>query len=200
MLGVGMRRRPLQVDRATRDELVQLTAQLRFAWPSLPAPILHEWSDDPVLLLDEGGPWLVSPAHRDPWRGSADGTVLPRGVRKRLGRIEKSGIPFQRMAIADELDPHEAAVRSFLPTLRSGPWRCPDENLARTLVGEVPQHPWSNRVIAMLQWAARGPRSTTNAPGPMASRRSRIIFGVIATNPPQDGQPCLWFPLAAWRW
>jgi len=27
-----------------------------------------------------------------------------------------------------------------------------------------------------------------------------IIFGIIATTPPRQGQPCLWYPLAAWSW
>lgn len=199
MLGIALRPRPRHVGRAARAELTELAGRLTFTWSALNPPIEREWSESPVMVLHGPEPWLLGPAERDPLRGRLGTNVLPRAARTRLEEIEGLGVPFRRVAFAHELDP-VGPVEPFLPALQLGPHTCGDE-LARTLVGEVPAHPGVVDLLATLDWAARGPRPTRD-PLRTAGRPqlSRIVFGVIAPTPPRDGQLCLWFPLTAWRW
>ena len=200
MLGIGMRLRPRHTGRAARAELAQLAERLTFTWPGLRPPTEYEWSDKPVLVLQGSEPWLLGPAERDPLRGRFGTSVLPRAARTKLQEVEGLGVPFQRIAFAHELSPI-GPVEPLLPALQFGPYTCSEES-ARALAGRVPPHPRAQSLVAMLGWAARGPRPLNDStPTASPPKLGRIIFGVVAPTPSlRDGQLCLWFPLAAWRW
>ena len=179
-------------------ELAELSVQINQMWPSLPGPLPLEWTATPLVSIDRSGvPWVIGPAERDPVRTVHGRTVIPYKQHASLKRIAKLGVPFQRLAIAHELDP-EGPVRQLLPTLRAGPQPCTDA-LARTLVGAAPPHPGVSRAVRVFDAAVRGATSAVpiNA---VVNALDPIIFGVIAPNPPHQGQLCLWYPLVAWRW
>jgi hypothetical protein len=114
-----------------------------------------------------------------------------------LKRIAELDVPFQRLAIAHELNP-EGLVRRLLPALRDGPKTCTDE-VARALVGGVPEYPGVSRAIQALDVLVCG--ATSIVPDRLwKALLDPIIFGIIAPTPPRHGQLCLWYPLAAWRW
>jgi hypothetical protein len=179
-------------------ELAELGVQTSKKWPSLPPPHQLEWTETPVVALDRMDvPWLISSRERDPLQDAQGRTVLPRRQRARLRQIAKLDIPFQRLAIAHELNP-EGPVRELLPALRDGPRGCTDE-VARTLVGGVPEHPGVLRVVQALDVLVCG--VTSAVPDRVWNALlDPIIFGIIAPTPPLHGQLCLWYPLAAWRW
>jgi hypothetical protein len=181
-----------------RSELTELSVQIKDRWPSLPHPLVLEWTETPLVSLDRNGvPWVVGPAERDPLRSSRGGTVIPRQQRIRLKRIAELGIPFQRLAIAHELD-REGPVQQLLPALHAGPAACTDE-IANRLVGSVPAHPGVTRAVRVLDAAVRGATSAVPI-NPLITVLDPIIFGVIAPTAPRHGEPCLWYPLVAWRW
>ena len=176
-------------------ELAELSVQINQMWPSLPEPIPLAWTETPLVSIDRSGvPWVIAPAKRPPARGR---TVIPHKQRAQLKRIAKLGIPFQRLAIAHELDP-EGPVRQLLPALRTQPQPCTNE-VARVLVGEVPAHPGVTRAVTVLDAAVNGATSAVGI-NAVVSVLDPIIFGVIAPTPPRHGQLCLWYPLVAWRW
>ena len=182
----------------THPELAELSQQVEMRWPDLPPPLVLEWTERPLLAVDRSGiPWVISPAERDPLRDSRERTVVPRRQRARLKRIAKLGVPFQRLAIAHELDT-DGPAKDLLPALTEGPRPCTDE-VARALVGSVPAHRGTSRAIRALEspiWAA-----TSTAPIKLLSTvLDPIIFGIIAPTAPRHGEPCLWYPLVAWRW
>jgi hypothetical protein len=179
-------------------ELAELSVQINQMWPSLPEPLPLVWNETPLVSIDRSGvPWVIGPAEHDPLRTTGGRTVIPRKQRAKLKRIAKLGVPFQRLAIAHELDP-EGAVRQLLPVLRTHPQPCTNE-VARALVGEVPAHPGVTRAVMVLDAAVNGATSAVGI-NAVVSVLDPIIFGVIAPTPPQRGQLCLWYPLAAWRW
>jgi hypothetical protein len=158
-----------------------------------------EWSDSLVVALDQRTSWIYGPVERDPLRGSGGGSVLPRPVLKRLKKIAKLGVPFQRLAIAHELD-RDGPVRDLLPGLEDGPRTCTDE-VARVLAGDLPAHPGVTRALRVLDAAVAGATLTASLPASLVSSvLDPIVFGVIAPEPPRHGELCLWYPLAAWRW
>jgi hypothetical protein len=178
-------------------ELAELSVQINQMWPSLPEPLPLAWTETPLVSIDRSGIlWVIGPAEHDPLR-TAGRTVIPHKQRAQLKRIAKLGVPFQRLAIAHELDP-EGPVRQLLPALRAGPRPCTDE-LARVLVGEVPTHPGVTRAVTVLDAAVSGATSAVGI-NAVVSVLDPIIFGVIAPTPPRHGQLCLWYPLVAWRW
>jgi hypothetical protein len=180
-------------------ELAQLSVQINQQWPSLPPPLLLEWTETPLVSIDSSGvPWLIAPAERDPLRDTRGRTVIPRKQRASLKRIDKLGVPFQRLAIAHELNP-EGPVRQLLPELKEVPRTCTDAE-ARTLVGDVPANPGVVRAVQALDVMVCG--ATTVVPARVWERLlDPVIFGIIApTPPPRHGQLCLWYPLVAWRW
>jgi hypothetical protein len=182
----------------TQSELSELSIQIKEKWPSLPQPVWLRWTERPLVSIDRSGvPWVIGPAERDPLQGPHGRTVLPRRQRAKLKRIAELGVPFQRLAIAHELDT-EGPVRQLLPALRNGPHQCSDE-VARVLVGAVPAHPGVERAIGALDAAVGGAASAVHS-HLLATILDPIIFGIIAPSPPQHGQLCLWYPLAAWRW
>jgi hypothetical protein len=200
MEGVILRSRPLHADRATRDRLMALAADLTFGRSDLCSPIVDEWSDDLVLILDDQGvSWLRGPVECDPLQGRRGTSVLPRSAQIRLREIERLRMPFQRVAFAHELDP-VGPVEPLLSALRVGRHTCAAD-AARALVGDIPAHPWVSGVLAMLDWAARGPRAgMKTVPETAPAGLTRIIFGVTGPTSPLNGQLCLWFPITAWRW
>jgi hypothetical protein len=199
MDGLEIVSRPHALDRKTRAELSGLDDYLHWIWPALPAPMTLEWSDSLVVTLDQGRPWIYGPAERDPLQGSRGGSVLPQQVRRRLKKIARLGVPFQRLAVAHELD-RQGPVGDLMPTLEEGPRTCTDE-LARVLVGDVPAHPGVSRAVRILDGAVAGARFAASLPASLVSSvLDPIVFGVIAPGPPRHGELCLWYPLAAWRW
>ena len=198
MYGLEIGSRPHALDRKTRAELARLDVYLHWVSPALPAPMTLNWSDRPVVALDQGSPWIYGPVERDPLRGSRGGAVLPHRVQARLGRIATLGVPFQRLAIGHELD-REGPVGDHLPKLEEGPRTFTDDE-ARELVGEVPPHPGVARAVRVIAAAIGGARLADRVPVSLARAVLTIIFGVIAPQPPRHGDLCLWYPLAAWRW
>jgi hypothetical protein len=198
-----MRALDVRTRQHTRDlkiitELEDLGDGIQRRWPSLQDPLLLEWSESPVLTIDRSGtPWIVGPVERDPLRGSDGGTVVPRKQLARLKEIAELDVPFQRLAIAHEIDP-EGPVKPLLSALRERPLPCTDE-VARALVGEVPPHPGVTRAVRALDSAVGG--ATFAVPSHLwATLLDPIIFGIIAPAIPRRGQLCLWYPLVAWRW
>jgi hypothetical protein len=179
-------------------ELAGLRRQLDLRWPDLPPPLVLEWTERSLLAVDRSGvPWVVGPTERDPVRDSWGRTVLPRRERARLKNIAELDIPFQRLAIAHELNP-DGPVHQLPPALRDGPKPCTDE-IARELVGEVPQHPGVVRAVQALDVLVCG--ATSAVPDHVWNALlDPIIFGIIAPTPPRHGKFCLWYPLVAWRW
>jgi hypothetical protein len=183
---------------ATDRELTELSVQIKQKWPSLPQPLSLEWTEAPLVSIDRSGvPWIIGPAERDPLRGPRGRTVLPRKQRARLKQIAELGVPFQRLAIAHELDA-EGPVRHLLPELKIGPLISTDE-LARALVGGIPEHPGVARAVQALDVLLCGAASAV-PDRVWNALLDPIIFGIIAPTPPQHGHLCLWYPLAAWRW
>ena len=111
--------------------------------PQLPEPRMFLWSEQPVLVLDRGMPWLYGPVERDPLMTARGQIVLPRREIKRLRALAAQNVPFQRLAIAHELDP-DGPASDIVPLLGEGPRTCTDA-VARRLVGPQPVHPWVRR-------------------------------------------------------
>jgi hypothetical protein len=172
--------------------------QIKDRWPSLPNPLSLEWTETPLVSLDASGvPWVIGPAERDPLRSTRGRTAIPHKQRASLKRIAEWGVPFQRIAIAHELDT-EGPVKDLLPALRKAPRTCTDE-IARALVGGVPAHPGTSRAIRILESPIRAAASTVPI-RILGSVLDPIVFGIIAPTAPRHGEPCLWYPLVAWRW
>jgi hypothetical protein len=176
-------------------ELTELSVQIKQKWPSLPQPLSLVWTEAPLVSIDRSGvPWILGPAERDPLQGPQGRTVVPRKQRARLKQIAELDVPFHRLAIAHELNP-EGPVRDLLPALKTGPL-IPTDEVARALVGAVPEHPGVARAIQALDVLVCGavPNRVWNAV------LDPIIFGIVAPTPPLHGQLCLWYPLATWWW
>ena len=179
-------------------ELAELSVQINQMWPSLPEPLPLAWTETSLVSIDRSGvPWVIGPVEHDPLPSARGRTVIPGKQRAQLKRIAKLGVPFQRLAIAHELDP-QGPVRQLLPALRTQPQLCTQE-VARALVGDVPAHPGVTRAVTVLDAAVSGATSAVGI-NAMVSVLDPIIFGVIAPTPPRHGSLCLWYPLVAWRW
>lgn len=173
----------------------------RSAEGALTRPVIQaDWHDDPLIALDGSVPYLVTPADRDPHR-LPDGThPIPKAQLGQLRRLERTGLRFEEIAIAHELDP-DGAVSALLPLLERGPVTCSDQ-VARLVTGPVPKHPGVARVAKALDFVAGG----VSAIGSAARTRAEglldpIVFGVIGLDgAPRDGAPALWYALVAWRW
>lgn len=173
------------------DDLDRQSARLRFRYPELPRPLLLHWSDEPVLVLDDGRPWIYGPARRDP--AAVDGrAVLPRRQARRLTGFAALGVPIHDVAVAHELDP-SGPVADLLPELADGPRTCTDE-VARAVVGPAPPHPAVARTARLLDGIVR---TATRTAGDILDP---IVFGVVGRDRPEHGELCLFYPLAIWRW
>ncbi len=160
----------------------------------LPAPRELPWSEQPVLVIDRGAPWLYGPVERDPLMTARGHTVLPRREITRLRTLAKNGVSFQRLAIAHELDA-DGPVRDLWSALQHGPRTCTDA-LARVLVGPQPAHPAVRRAARMLDAVVSGA-----AVGRVVETiLDPILFGVVGTPDLTHGRPALFYPVAVWRW
>jgi hypothetical protein len=198
MLDLELRTRRHAPEMPTHMSLADLAVQVRRTWAALPAPLTLAWSDSPMVALDHEAPWVYGPVERDPLRGSNGGTVIPHRERARLNEFAALGVPFQRLAIAHELNP-DGPVRHLLPALKTGPRTCTDE-VARALVGVVPTHRGTARAVRVLDAAVGAMSGARTRSHLLNVLRDPIIFGIIAPTPPRHGEPCLWYVLAAWRW
>lgn len=183
--------------RRERQALATLDDHLQFVCPHLRRPRTLAWSDTLMIARDHGGAWVYGPAERDPMRGRHGRTVLPRAASARLRTIAAYGIPFQRIAIAHELDPDVPVGE--LPGLADGPQPCRDET-ARRLVGGVPAHPGVTRAIRLLDTVTPGATASADAAQVVRRALDPIIFGVVSPDPPSPGDLGLWYALTAWRW
>jgi hypothetical protein len=198
MRGLELLSQSQSLEGRSNPELAELSVQVEERWPDLPPPLVMEWTETALVFVDRSGvPWVIGPAERDPLRDSRGRTVLPRRQRGKLKRIAELGVPFQRLAIAHELD-GEGPVKSLLPALRKRPRTCSDQ-VAQALVRAVPAHPGICRALRALESPIRA--ATSTAPIRVLSTvLDPIIFGIIAPTAPLHGEPCLWYPLVAWRW
>lgn len=158
------------------------------------------WYDDPVIALDGTVPYLVAPAARDPHRGPEGSHPVPEAQLAQLRRLVNSGLRFDEIAIAHELDTG-GPVSGLLPVLQRGPVTCSDE-VAQMVVGPVPEHPRVVRAVRALDRAARGFSAVGSSIRAGAETiLDPIVFGVIGLDSaPRDGAMALWYPLVAWRW
>jgi len=164
-------------------------------------PVMRaDWHDDPVIALDGAVPYLVAPAARDPHRRPDGRRPIPNAQLTELRRMERTGIRFDEIAIAHELDA-DGAVSSLLPMLSRGPVTCSDE-VARLVVGPAPEHPGVSRAVRALDLVAGGVSAVGSAArARLEARLDPIVFGVVGVGEaPRDGAPAIWFPLVAWRW
>jgi hypothetical protein len=173
--------------------MLTMDTELRRRWSQLPAPLPRPWAERPVLVLDRGTPWVYGPVESDPTMTEGGALVLPRGVIRRLTELAALELPFQRLAIAHELDPDGPAAR-YLPDLRSGPRPCTPAE-ARALVGPPPAHPALRRAARVLDALVGGTARAVAAP-----LLDPIIFGVVGSPDLVPGKIARYYPLAAWRW
>ena len=177
-------------------ELARLEAELTSRCAGLRRAAVVDWPGCGVIGVHRDVPWWVGPAEDDPMRDHRGRLPMPREARTRLRELMVFDLPFQRIAIAHELDP-AGPVRDLLPALRRGSLACSAET-ARRLVGPPPPHPrvrHAARALARLVGGAAGTagRLTEIALDP-------VVFGVAAPRAPRTGDATLWFPLVDWRW
>jgi hypothetical protein len=155
-------------------------------WTQLPAPLERMWSDRPMLVLDGGAPWAFGPVEEP--------LVMPGWVIRRLEKIAALDLPFQRLAVAHELDP-EGPVAGLLPALRDGPLVLTAHE-ARAVVGPPRTHPVLRRTARLLE------RMVGRAAMARAAEKilDPILFGVVGAPDLAHGRPALFYPLVAWRW
>jgi hypothetical protein len=196
MLTLDMRTGPDVIEPRTLHALAGLERDLRRGWPDLPEPLVLPWTEEPLLLLDQRVPCLCAPVERDPLATRGGHTVLPRKQLRRLTELAERGLPFQRLAIAHELDA-TGPVHHLLPQLTTGPRTCTDA-VARAVLGPLPAHPGLTRAAGALARLTGGA-----AAGALAAAEfllDPILFGVLAPGEPEHGRPSLWTPLLVWRW
>jgi hypothetical protein len=193
MLSLDVRHDPAVRDYADLDEVLAVAEQIAETVDR--PPLILPWSEQPVLGLDRGRPWLYGPVERDPM-ALGGRTVVPGRQLRELRALAGRGLPFQRIAIAHELAP-DGPVAQLLPVVDHGPRTCSDE-VARALVGPVPPHPALAGTLRVIDRALRGAGRATAAATDLVL--DPIVFGVLGRTPLRDGQVCLWVPMVAWRW
>lgn len=197
MLTRDVRYDPAAAEYPGLADLAAQAVSLREQWPSLPEPLLWHWSDEPLLTLDRGRPWVLAPADRDP--AAVHGrSVVPRARVRDLAAVADLGVPVNRIAIAHELDP-AGAVAGLLPVLAYGPRTCTDE-VARAVVDPVPPPPALRRLGGAVDRVIRhGRRAAETAVDLLLDP---IVFGVVGPDGrrPAHGELSIFLPLTAWRW
>jgi hypothetical protein len=198
MRGLQLPSQPHSSEVQTLRELADLSVQIKERWPGLDHPFISKWTQTPLVGVDRSDvPWIIGPVERDPLRDARGRTVIPERELTQLKKIAEWGMPFQRIAIAHELEA-EGPVNQLLPALRAGPQPCTDE-VARALVGRVPAHPGVTRLVRIVDAAVRGATSVVPV-NVVVNALDPIILGVIAPTPPQHDQLCLWYRLVDWLW
>lgn len=186
-----------------RDILAARRRQVVRALPGLFTEIAP-YVEKPVLSVDPRGKlWLVTALKHDPLAGADGRYVIPEAPQADLRCLAASGIRVEHIVVAHEVR-RTARTDRLMPLLADGPRRCGPE-VARALVGSVPEYPPAARVAAAMDTALRG---LTRGADVLArsSRRAvahldPIIFGVIgAGRPLNPGHPALWVALTAWEW
>lgn len=142
-----------------------------------------------MLVLDRGVPWLYGPVEGDPLTTARGHRALPHREIKRLRALATFDVPFQRLAIAHELDP-DGPVADVVPMLEAGPRTCSDA-VARMLVGPELGHPWVRAVVRICGAGARCAAEMV---------LDSILFGVVGAPDLNHGRPAHFYPLVAWRW
>ena len=173
--------------------LRKTTGEAPRAWPTIEA----DWREEPVLMVEEARPYLVTPADRDPQRLTDGRHFVPGAQLRNLRTADRSSRTFDAIAIVHELDA-SGAVKTLLPVLAEGPVTCSDE-VARLVVGAVPHHLGVARAIRILDGFAGGLTAVRSGAERLLDP---IVFGVVAIGgvPLRDGTPASWHALAAWRW
>ncbi|MEQ7845771.1 hypothetical protein [Nocardioides kribbensis] len=183
---------------ATRD------AALRKRAPGLPAYQVAPWNPDPLLVADKGVPWIVMPYDKDPLRTRNGGYPFPPKVKGELAALAQTGVDFDTLAIAHELDP-KGAVAPLLSKIPPTGLVC-DDAATKALVGQTPATEGSKRMAATLNRAgdavaesapkvllglALAPVAIVAAPlallAAAADGIDPIVFGVLHVDP--SGQP-----------
>jgi hypothetical protein len=188
-------------DRLTTMRLRLRHAQIAAADPEL-RPTLAPWIDLPLIALQHGRPWLIAPAERDPLRTPDGRFVIPSRPLAELRRLSATGVQFDQIAIAHELN-QQGPVRDLIPLLLDGPRICTAE-VARQLVGPVPPHPRVARLAEVMDRCAGDivARAGSAAAGCISTLvHDPIIFGVVGCRGAlAAGDAALWYPLTAWAW
>ena len=190
-------------DRLTTMRLRERQAEIAAADPEL-RPKLAPWIDWPLITLQHGLPWLIAPSERDPLRTPDGRYVIPTRPLAELRRLSATGVQFDQIAIAHELN-QPSQVRQLLPLLMDGPRICTDQ-VARQLVGPVPAHPRVAQLAEIMDRCAADIVRVARAGSATAGRISAlvhdpIIFGVVGCRGALvTGEAALWYPLTAWEW
>lgn len=182
-------------------------AALRRSAPDLEPATIASWNDHPVLFRDRTQPWILLPIELDPLTTKGGGYPFPRDVATELARVAKSGATFDRICVAHELGATSGADQ-LLATSTSGQMVLTPKD-ARHLIGTtVPATPalaekgkgLDRRLSGLVAGSISAAASAAEAIGSMVPL-DPIVFGVVGVeDPPREGLPALYYPLAAWTW
>lgn len=91
-----------------------MNATVRPRTPGLPEPQVQTFHAEPTVLLDRRSrPWLVLAAEQDPLRTRNGRLPIPRHCRERLKEIAESGVLFDAVVLAHELDPEQVDITAI---------------------------------------------------------------------------------------
>lgn len=178
--------------------------------PHLANASLASWSEVPRLVQDRKGSWAILPMEIDPYRTKTGGYPFPAEVAKELSSLAKTGVVFDRLAVAHELAPSERSAK-LLAKARSGSVEISVKE-AHDLVGKLPApaalkervfgfDAGVRRSLAALTKGAAIAGAAALAPVAMVGDLDPIVFGVVGLEgSPRAGEPALFYPLAAWEW
>lgn len=138
-------------DKRWTDLAASRDATLRARAPWLREFHVAPWNTEPLLVMDKGVPWIVMPYEKDPLRTSEGGYPFPTQVKSELQALARTGVDFDSLAVAHELDP-TGPVAPLLPKIPPAGLVC-DETAAKTLVGAVPGTEVSKRLASTLNRA-----------------------------------------------
>lgn len=178
--------------------------------PHLANASLAPWSETPRLVQDRKGRWVILPIDIDPYRTKAGGYPFPSEVAKELSALAKTGVAFDRLAVAHELAPGEQSAKLLAETGAS----CAAISVkdARELIGKLPAPAalkerasgFDNgvrRSLAALTKGAAIAGAAALAPVALMGDLDPIVFGVVGLEgSPRPGEPALFYALAAWEW
>lgn len=191
----------------------EIDKTMRAKLPALPNPLVASWEEQPRLVLDRGMPWMVTPLENDPYRTGGGGYPFPAQVSAQLERISAGGARFHRIAIAHELDPNGPVAEMIKQIPPAGlviTAKTATECLGKTPAPHKTQHLAStmdkaaNTLIRAAKFSATAALAApVAAAGLLAGGAGLdpIVFGVIGIDgQPRNGQPAIYYPLAAWTW